>query len=149
MISSHALTFMHCIYHPSSFLSEMVYFYASYLLAIICSVYIFCCCACLAASFSLICSTVTLRKHPVLPFCCKQCWLDAPHRDVIVLGNLTSAHQIHQLAYGSAINMISAVSEYIDSESAACDLTAVFEHFWLTPLFSCLMLITDMGSSTL
>lgn len=139
---------MHCIYHPSS-LFEMVYLYASYLLAIICFIYIFCCCACLAESLSLICSTVKLRKHPVLSFCYKQCWLDAPHRDVIVLGNFTSVHQIHQLAYGSAINMISAVSEYINSESAACDLTAVFGHFWLTLLFSCLMFVTDMASSTL
>ena len=134
---------------PFFFSSEMIYLYASYLLVIICTVYIFCCCACLAASLSLTCTTVTLRKYPVLLFCYKQCWLNAPHRDVIDLGNFTSVHQLHQLAYGSTMNTISAVSEYINSESAAYDLAAVFGHFWLSPLFSCLVFVTDMCSSIL
>lgn len=111
--------------------------------------YFFCCYACLAISLSLFCSTVTLRKHTVLSFCCKQCWLDAPQRDIIVLSNLTSAHWVYHLAYGSTINMISVVSEYINSESAVHDLTAGFGQFWLTPLFGCLKIITDVGSSTL
>lgn len=39
MISSHALTFMYCTYDPFSVSFEMLYLYASYLLAFICSIY--------------------------------------------------------------------------------------------------------------
>lgn len=148
MISSHALTFM----HPSPFFhliwDGLSLCFISFTCYVFCR-YFFCCYSCFAISLSLFCRTVTLRKHTVLSFFYEQWWFDVPKRDVVVLGNLTSVHQMYQLAHRSTINMFSVVSEYINSVSAVHDLIAVFGHFWLTPLFNCLKFITDVGNSTL